>query len=75
MERKGTDSAAHGGSDLPEFANNMLAKLEALAAKAGYIENDNDLSSTVSPRGRGGTSGLPLPLRGKEVSSMGGMTR
>ncbi|CAN0080951.1 unnamed protein product, partial [Ectocarpus fasciculatus] len=35
VERMGTDSVAHGGSDVPEFAKNLLSRIEALAAKAG----------------------------------------
>lgn len=55
MERKGADSVAHGGTELPEFAINILAKLETLAAKAGYNELLEGSSSSsnllVSPRG------------------------
>ncbi|CAN0289228.1 unnamed protein product [Ectocarpus sp. 12 AP-2014] len=38
VERTGTDSAAHGGSDMPEFAKNLLSRIEALAAKAGHAD-------------------------------------
>lgn len=55
MEQKGSDFVAHGGADLPEFAINMLAKVEALAAKAGYTDNCEN-SSTLEARGRA-TSG------------------
>lgn len=57
VERKGTDFVAHGGAELPEFANNILAKLEILAAKAGYSENFEG-STTTSPRGSKAPDGM-----------------
>eukprot|EP00752_Nemacystus_decipiens_P010354 g9224.t1 len=59
VERKGTDSVAHGGIELPEFANQMLASLEALAAKVAYHDERQEGSSTVSPRDRCGSSATP----------------
>lgn len=52
MERKGADSVAHGGADLPEFATHVLDRLETLATKAGYAEHLEHSSMAVSSRGR-----------------------
>lgn len=49
MELKGADCVAHGGSDLPEFAISMLAKLENLAALAGHTSHLE--SSTTAANG------------------------
>lgn len=48
-ERNGTDSVAHGGSEIPEFAKNMLARIEALATKAAYTEYNEATGSSSNP--------------------------
>lgn len=49
-ERVGTDFVAQRNRDqLPEFAKNMLLKIEFLASRAGYDENADTVSPTGSP--------------------------
>ncbi|CAM9881751.1 unnamed protein product [Scytosiphon promiscuus] len=52
-ERMGTDSVAHGGTELPEFAKNMLSRIEMLAAKAAIdVSQDGTGSSSSRPHHR-----------------------
>ena len=63
-ERNGTDSVAHGGSEIPEFAKNMLVRIETLAAKAGYTEDTEATGGSSNNTGHGGPKPLGVCSKG-----------